>query len=160
MLLDKTSQLVVSGDGGDAHPCNACVCIQPSRAHTSGTRTCACPAEGAAHGAAHGVNATVWCNKGNLYAANALRIFDSPPWQLPSDAYLATRSADWKLPTAQLNFKTLTGAHAPGTASAVGPALSRLCAPLQGQAGLVSAAVQRCISSQRMLRVQIGLSPA
>ena len=59
--------------------------------------------------AALGVNATVWCKAGNLYAANALKIFDSAPWQLPSDAYLATRSADWKLPTARLKFETLTG---------------------------------------------------
>ena len=61
--------------------------------------------------AAHGVNATVWCKAGNLYASNALQIFNSAPWQLPTDAYLATRSADWKLPTAQLSFPASAGVH-------------------------------------------------
>ena len=55
-------------------------------------------------GAGPGLNVTIWCRDGSLCSKDLTAAALQSSKQLPSDAYLASRPHDWKLPAEYINF--------------------------------------------------------
>ena len=58
-----------------------------------------------------GINVTVWCRDGNLCGSGLSKDALLASMALPSEAYLASRPVDWKLPADYINFGSSNSAR-------------------------------------------------